>query len=179
MKQLLCLLFIFLFLIVGCAPAPFKPFTPPQIKFDKLGPYDVQKILDQIPKPSKLVPIYAKINGDKITELPESKRSEATDILLVPKEYAKVAGLVKLAVTYKSIAIEQGNLINTYIAQINALRELVSIERKKSIMYKELWADSENAYRQEKYAHNRDNLINRTGMYVITMGSIVVIALSL
>jgi hypothetical protein len=42
-----------------------------------------------------------------------------------------------------------------------------------------MWVDSENAYRQEKYLHERDNTINRTGMTLITIGAIIAVALAL
>ena len=165
-------------LMTGCAPAEFKPFKPPEIYYDRVDPYDIQITLDSIPKPSKLQPMYAVINEDKI-QIVTKESHKATHIVLMPKEYAKVGGLVKLAGTYKKIAIEQELLINTYIDQINALREMVKLEREKSIMYRELWVQSENAYRQEVAEHKRDNWMNRTAMYIITIGSIVAIALAL
>lgn len=167
---------ILFFLLCSCAPAKFEPYRPPEIKYDKLEDYDVQSLLANIPKPEKLEPIYVKLDGINITKV---SKEEATHILLAPKEYAKVGGVVKLATTYKEIAIEQETLINTYIAQINSLREMIVLERQKALLYRELWVDSENAYRQEKYEHDRDNALNRTGMYIITIGSIIAIALAL
>jgi len=177
-KQIIAIIITLLFL-VSCAPAPFNPYTPPEIKYDKLDHYDIKQTLAMIPKPEKLQPIYVKIIGDKIEQLPKERKNEATHILLVPKEYAKIGGLVKLATTYKAVAIEQETLVNTYIDQINALREMLTLERQKSILYRELWVDSENAYRQERASHKRDNALNRAGMYIITIGSVVAIALTL
>jgi len=165
-------------LMIGCAPAEFKPFKPPEIYYDRVDPYDIQITLDKIPKPDKLQPMYVVVNKDKI-QVVTKESGRATHILLVPKEYAKVGGLVKLAVTYKKIAIEQELLVNTYIDQINALREMIKLERQKSIMYRELWVQSENAYRQEVAEHKRDNWMNRSAMYIITIGSIIAIALAL
>lgn len=163
-------------LLCSCGPAKFDPYTPPEIKYDKLENYEVQSLLASIPKPEKLNPIYVRLDGNTITQVP---KDEATHILLAPQEYAKVGGLVKLATTYKKIAIEQETLVNTYIAQINALREMIVLERQKALLYRELWVDSENAYRQEKYEHDRDNALNRTGMYIITIGSVIAVALAL
>ena len=165
-------------LMIGCAPAEFKPFKPPDIYYDRVDPYDIQITLDNIPKPEKLKPLYVVVVKDKV-EVVTKESGRATHILLVPKEYAKVGGLVKLAGTYKKIAIEQELLINTYIDQINALREMVKLEREKALMYRELWVQSENVYRQEVAEHKRDNWLNRGAMYVITIGSIIAIALAL
>lgn len=170
---------VLLMFIVSCAPAQFTPYKPPEIKYDKLDQYNIEETLAMIPKPEKLQPIYVRLLGDAIEQLPKERKGEATHILLVPREYAKVGGLVKLATTYKAIVIEQEILVNTYIDQINALREMLVLERQKALLYRELWADSENAYRQEKSEHDRDNFINRTGMYMITIGSIIAIALAL
>lgn len=168
-----------LLLITGCAPSNFAPYQPPEIKYDKLQDYDIQFALTTIPKPDKLEPIYVRLEGTYITQLSKEEKDLATHILLAPKEYAKVGGVVKLAGTYKSIVIEQEMLVNTYIAQINALREMIVLERQKALLYRELWVDSENAYRQEKYEHDRDNTLNRAGMYIITIGSVIALALAL
>jgi hypothetical protein len=168
-----------LLLLTGCAPSKFEPYRPPEIKYDKLQDYDIKEALNNIPKPDKLVPIYVKLEGTYITQLTKEQKDQATHILLAPNEYAKVGAVVKLAGTYKEIVIEQESLVNTYIAQINALREMIALERQKALLYRELWVDSENAYRQEKYEHDRDNTLNRTGMYIITIGSVIALALAL
>ena len=170
---------IMILILISCAPATFKPFKPPAIQYDRLDGYFIQDQLDMIPKPEKLVPIYVIVKGETIQVIKKEEKSKATHILLAPKEYAKVGGLVKLAKTYKSLTIEQETLVNTYIDQINALREMLELERQKALLYRELWVDSENAYRQEVADHKRDNMINRTGMYLITIGSIIAIALAL
>ena len=163
-------------IVTSCAPAKFDPWTPPEIKFEPTPSYEIQEALKNIPKPEKLEPMYVIISGDKVEEVP---REQATHILLAPKEYAKVGGVVKLAKTYKEIVIEQEAIINSYIEANNALKEMLELERQKSLMYREMWVDSENMYRQEKYEHDRDNYINRTGMYIITIGSIIALALAL
>ncbi len=173
MSMFVCLCF----LCASCAPAKFTPVTPIEIKFDKTEAYEVQSQLAKLPKPSKLIPMYVKMNGQTIKELPTAEG--ATHILLVPKEYGKIGGLLKLTKSYKAVAIEQEYLINTYISEINALKELVSLERQKTLMYRELWVDSENRYRQEKSQHNIDNAINKTGLVIVTIGAIVALALAL
>ena len=165
--------------LASCSPAQFKPYTPPEIKYDKLDYYDIQQQLDMIPKPDKLIPVYVVISGETVTVLNKENKDKATHILLAPKEYAKIGGLVKLATTYKSLTIEQEALVNTYIDQINALREMLELERQKTILYKELWVDSENAYRQEKAEHDRSNFINRAAMVIVTIGALVVVGLAL
>ncbi len=164
------------FMVAACAPPQFEPWTPPEIVFEPTEPYEIQAALDSIPKPEKLKPLYVSMQGDTVTQVP---RDQATHILLVPREYAKVGAVVKLAKTYKKIVIEQEAIINSYIEANNALKELLALERQKVLMYREMWVDSENAYRQEKYLHDRDNLINRTGMTLITIGAIIAIALAL
>ena len=164
------------FVVASCAPAEFKPWTPPEIVFEPTELYDIQEALARIPKPEKLKPLYVSMQGDTVTQV---SRDQATHILLVPQEYAKVGAVVKLAKTYKQIVIEQEGIINSYIEANNALKELLALERQKVLMYREMWVDSENAYRQEKYLHDRDNLINRTGMTLITIGAIIAIALAL
>lgn len=176
MKKFITLLVLTTFLF-SCAPRPFNPAKPLELKFDPTADYSIQEKLAALPKPDKLVPVYVSITGDQIVKLDSPEG--ATHILLVPKEYAKIGSLLKLAKTYKSVAIEQEHLINTYISEINALKELVALERQKTIMYRELWVDSENRYRQERHEHTMDNAIHKTGLVLITIGSFIALALAL
>jgi len=177
MKKLIALLIVGIFLI-SCAPPPFKPFKPEVIRFDETPSYSVQEEIDKIPKPEPLKRMYVK-KVDDTTYQVVSDRAEASHIMLAPKEYAKVGALVKLTKTYKELVIDQEALVNTYIEQINALKELYAMEQRKSEVYRELWISSENAYRQEKWEHDWDNRLHKTGLYVITIGSIVVMLLLL
>ena len=177
MKKIIALLIIGLF-IVSCAPAAFKPFKPEPIKFDETPPYSVQEDLDKIPKPEPLKRMYVKKVTDTTYEVVAIKE-EATHIMLAPSEYSKVGALVKLAKTYKELAIDQEALVNTYIEQINALKELLAMEQRKSEVYRELWISSENAYRYEKWEHQKDNFFHKVGLYGITIGSVVVLLLLL
>lgn len=177
MKKLIAIILIGAFLI-SCAPAPFKPFKPEQIVFEKTPAYSVQEDLDKIPKPEPLVRMYVKKVTESTYEVVAVKE-EATHIMLAPAEYAKVGALVQLAKTYKELALDQEILINTYIDQINALKELLSMEQRKSEVYRELWISSENAYRYEKWEHQKDNFFHKTALYGITVGSIVVLLLML
>ena len=177
MKKLMTLLIIGVFLL-SCAPAPIKPFKPEAIKFDETPPYSIQEQLDKIPKPDPIKRMYVKKLTDKTFEIVADKK-EATHIMLAPKEYAKVGAVVKLAKTYKELVLDQEILINTYIEQINALKELYAMEQRKAEVYRELWISSENAYRQEKWEHDWDNRLHKTGLYAITIGSIIVMLLLL
>lgn len=177
MKKIITLLIIGMFLL-SCAPAPIKPFKPEAIKFDESPAYSIQEDLDKIPKPSPIKRMYVKKLTDKSFEVVADK-AEATHIMLAPKEYAKVGAVVKLAKTYKGLILDQETLINTYIDQINALKELYAMEQRKAEVYRELWISSENAYNQEKWEHAWDNRIHKAGLYGITIGSIIIMLLLL
>ena len=178
MVKYFSIIILMIFSLVSCAPTPVlvKEY-PLQINFEKTPEYSVQDKLANIPKPDKLKPMYVKISGDDI-QIVET-REEATHILLVPKEYAKIGALLKLAKTYKAVAIEQEALVNTYIAQINGLKELLELERQKSQLYQEMYVESENAYRTERYQHNMDNIANKVGHYVLILGSVALLLFSL
>jgi hypothetical protein len=177
MKRIVTLIIIALFFI-SCAPAPFKPFKPEQITFDKTPSYSIQEELDKIPKPEPLKRMYVKQLDDKTFQVVATSE-EATHIMLAPSEYAKVGALVKLAKTYKELVLDQEVLINTYIEQVNALKELLAMEQRKAEVYRELWISSENAYRQEEWEHKWDNRINKTAIYGVTAGSLIVLLLLL
>ena len=177
MKKIIALIICGLF-ILSCAPAPFKPFKPEPIKFEETPSYSVQEELDKIPKPDPIKRMYVKRVDDTTYQVVAGKL-EATHIMLAPSEYAKVGAVVKLAVAYKELAIDQEKLVNTYIEQINALKELLAMEQRKSEVYRELWISSENAYRYEKWEHQKDNFFHKAGLYGITIGAVVVMLLLL
>ena len=177
MKKLIALIIIGLFL-VSCAPVPFKPYKPEPITFEDTLPYSVQEEINKIPKPEPLKRMYVKKVDDMSYQVVEDKTT-ATHIMLAPSEYAKVGAIVKLTKTYKQLVLDQEKLMNTYIDQINALKELLAMEQRKSDSYRELWISSENAYRYEKWEHDWDNRIHKTGLYGITIGAIVIVLLLL
>lgn len=177
MKKIFILILIGVF-AVSCAPSEFKPFKPEPILFEDTPPYSVQEELDKIPKPDPIKRMYVKKLSDTDFQVVETKE-EATHIMLAPAEYAKVGAVVQLAITYKNLVLDQEKLVNTYIEQINALKELLAMEQRKSEVYRELWISSENAYRYEKWEHKWDNGLHKAGLYGITIGSIVVLLLLL
>ena len=164
-------LIILYLLSFGCAPAKFITREPLDTKFEPTPSYNID--LSKIPKPSKLQPMFVDENFQEVTP------DKAKFILLVPGEYAKIAALVKLAKAYKNIIKEQEILVNTHVDIINALKEYVVLEKAKAKEYRQLWADSENAYRQERYAHSLDNAINKGAFGLMSIGSFLIMFLLL
>lgn len=174
MRKILSVILLGILLLpIGCLPPKFIPSEPPDlnVKFDPTPPYTID--LSKITKPGKLKPIFVDENFKQVP------MEEAKFILLAPVEYAKIAALLKLAKAYKGIVKEQEILVNTHVDIINSLKEYVALERAKAKEYRQLWADSENAYRQEKYAHSLDNAINKGSMGLMMIGSLVVMFLLL
>ena len=163
-KKYLTYLALFLFLLTSCAPAQIKPAEMFQPQFQKTPPYEVN--LD-LPKPDKIVPIYVDDNFQETTI------DKAKFVVLAPKEYAKVAALLKLAKNYKAIAKEQQVLVNIHIDTINALKEYVALEQAKARAWQELAVHWENTYNREAYYHKVDNAINKGTFATIAIGVIV------
>ena len=143
-----------------------------KVEYKPTPPYNID--LTRIPKPEKLKPLF--MNKD-FKEVDDMER--AVYVVLVPKEYAKIAALLKLTKTYKGIIGEQEKLINTHIEIINSLKEYLALEQAKTEEYRNLWVDSENAYRQERYNHKIENAINKGLLGAISIGSIIAVILAL
>jgi len=167
-RSLIALLSL-LFLISACAPKEFTPYKPQPIHFEKTPIYQLDLSVIQTLKPEKIKPIFVNENFEKVS------KDEAKFVVLVPREYAKIAAILKIAKAYKDIAKEQEVLINTQINIINSLKEYVALEQAKAEEYRKLWADSENAYRQERYDHKIDNAINKVTFGAIFTGAIIAI----
>jgi len=160
-----------LFLSFGCAPAIFTPTEPTKVEFDATPDYELD--LSTLPKPDKIKPIFVDENFKQVPV------EEAKYILLTGEEYAKIAGLLKYAKAIKDISKEQETLINIYISEINSLKELSETQQVISDLYRQLWADSENAYRQERHAHQVDNVVNKISLGAISIGSLLMLLLIL
>lgn len=169
-KRFALILVVLSLIFTGCTPPKFVPKEYPKVEFEPTPSYEAN--LDEIEVPGK--PVKILLDGNfQITE----DQTKARYIAFAPKEYTKVQAYVLAGKSYKEIAIEQEKLINTYIEQINALKELIALEQAKAEQYRQLWADSENAYRQERYEHRIDNMINK-GIFV-TIGALVIAILAL
>ena len=155
------------FLLIGCAPSKFSPREIKKLEFTKTPQYKLD--LKKIPAPPKMKFIYM----DKDFKVVE--KDQATYMILVKKEYAKVAALGKVINALISVSKEQEVLINADINIINSLKEFIALERAKADEYRNLWIDSENAYRQEQHLHKIDNAINKTTTAVISIAAIVAI----
>jgi hypothetical protein len=178
MKPLLAMLCL---IFCACASPKFEPFNPPIIDVQPTPPYSVKEQLDNLPMPKKLIKTWVKEEKDSKgnTFFVPSTKEEATHLLITSDQYANVGVLLQRAIALKAIALEQETLVNTYIDQLNQVKKLFVLEQNKAGTYRQEWIDSENAYRQEKAQHTLDNRINRTGMYLITIGSIIVLAIAL
>jgi len=171
MRVLPIIIGVLYLLSLGCAPAKFIAREPLDVKFDPTASYEID--LSKIPKPNKLKPIFMDENFNQVP------MDQAKIIVLSTQEYAKIAALVKLAKTYKTIIKEQEMLVNTHVDIINSLKEYVALEKAKAREYRQLWADSENAYRQEKYSHSLDNAINKGAFGLMSIGSFLIMFLLL
>lgn len=174
MNKWLVLLILF-FTLSGCVTIPERQETiNDRLMFEKTPEYSID--LNTIEKPKKLIPQYALIENNTITF---TSRDQATHIVLVPEEYAKVAELLNVTITYKSIIKEQEVLINTYIAEINSLKELLALQQEINNQYKQLWINSEKAYQQQKADYDRQSIISKIGYAITLIGGGVLLALAL
>lgn len=164
------LFIIFACFLCGCS-STIQGIKPEPIQFTKTQPYNIQEDLNKIQKPDVINPTYVQIINNKIII---TDKLHATHILLNPSEYAKIGAVVRLAGDYKTVILDQEQLVNLYISQINVLKELLELERQKSISYYQLYANAQNLYNSERREHLLDNIINRGLLGIISVGLILV-----
>jgi len=179
MRKYLIYIMITCFLFMNCAPVEFIAAKPKPLNLAKADVYDIQSELAKISKPKRIVRRYAKFNEDKTQLVFVDDPKEADVFILVPTQYGKINQLKELAITYKSIIIKQEKLINLKNETINELQKILQLTERERDVAISAWENSENAYRQEKAEHKRDNFVNRATMYIITVGSIVLLAVGL
>jgi hypothetical protein len=117
-------------MLIGCAPKPFEPFTPPSISFEETPPYSIN--LDAIPRPEPPEPMFLNDKFEIVSP------NEATMILFTTEEFSKIGALARLTSEYRKIIEEQAELVNIHIDISNSLKEYLELEKQKSLAYKEL-----------------------------------------
>jgi len=162
----LCVLFL-----VSCTPSQF---VPREMKTHKFEPTPLYELNTDIVLPDKPVKILLDKEFKVTTDVKQAKY-----IAFAPKEYTKVQGFLKARQSYQEITEEQEKLINAYIQTINALKEYIALQQLKAEEYRQLWADSENAYRAEQHQHKIDNMYHKTVISVMGLGAIVIAILAL
>lgn len=175
--DLITLLFL-IFILTNCATT-FEPYKPPEITFEKTPKFQVgfEKIDEESKKIGDVNLVFVKVNMDTNEIEMVDNDEDATHILLIPEDLNKITAKLEVGAKYKQIAISEEALINTYIDQINALKEFIEIERVKSLAYRELWVSSENAYREEKKDRRMDNLSNKITTFLLSGIAILAIVL--
>jgi hypothetical protein len=164
-------LFLCILFLVSCTPTQFIPREMKIHKFESTPIYELNADIILPDKPVKIL-----LDKDfKVT----TDAKEAKYIAFAPKEYTKVQGFLKARQAYQEITEEQEKLINTYIQTINALKEYIALQQLKAEEYRQLWADSENAYRAEQHQHKIDNMYHKTIIGVMGLGAIVIAILAL
>lgn len=155
-------------LMFGCSVKPHIPFKAPRIDFKRTPIYKV----DSIQKPSK--PSQILLDNEF---RPTQDNSKVKYVAFAPDEFAKVVALNQYSNELNSLVNKQEELINTDIATINSLKELIVIKEQMIDQYIVLWSNAENQYRVEKQEHTITRIENKaTWLGVVGM---VVLAITL
>jgi hypothetical protein len=181
MKPKVIFLVVVLITCLSCS-SKFEPFKPKPLDIQPYPAYSIQEQLNSIPKPDKIIRQYGKIitNDDGTQNIVFLDSPDNADVFILnPEELNKINQLKELAIAYKSIIIAQETLINTKIQTANELLTLIKMTERERDYAISAWENSENMYRYEASQHRKDNLINRVGMYFITVGSIVLMVVGL
>lgn len=154
--------------LVSCAPAPYKPFVPPEVKFEKTAPYVLD--LSALKKPGK--PTYVALDAN-MRPITVDNPGEAKYLAFTKDEFKKIMALSAAYNDQREVLESHEDLVNIYISEINALKELVALREQIIKQYVELYALSENAYRQERYEHKWDNAESKIVQILMAAGLVL------
>lgn len=167
MFKKLIMIFISILFFIGCAETTnFKEYKPNEIKFDETPAYELS---EKLKKPDAPKLIYLDENFQQTND-----KSKAKYVAMSDKEFKKIVALNKLYNTQEELLEKQEDLINTHIATINALKELIELKNVESEQYYKLWKNSEQAYQQERQQHLISNIINRTVTVLLAAGIVII-----
>lgn len=161
--------------LVGCATVdPIdKPLPPLQFEKEQTYVLDTSKLAETDP------PIFIQLVDDGRGGFRPVKPGEkAMFVALSEQELVKVKGMLTIKNAYKDISTEQAHLINIERDKINALKEMLSLERQSREMERELRLDTEKAYKQERKDHRLDNIVNRGTLVLTVVGGVAIAAIT-
>lgn len=167
MKKFLLLVAAFV-MLVSCAPSPYKPFVTPEIKFEKTPEYVLD--LSVLKKPGK--PIYVALDAG-MRPITSENPGEAKYLAFSKSEFKKIMALSAAYNDQRDVLEGHADLVNVYINEVNALKELLAIREQILNQYMEMHTLSENMYRQERYEHKWDNAENKIVQILLTAGLIL------
>jgi hypothetical protein len=97
---------------------------------------------------------------------------EAKYLAFSKSEFKKIMALSAGYNDQRKLLESHEDLVNVYISEVNALKELVALREQIIKQYIELYAMSENAYRQERYEHKWDNAESKIVQILMAAGLI-------
>lgn len=161
---------------ISCAST--KPFEAPKLEPAKFEPTEKYK-LDLTPlenaKPTPPVPVYAVMDEKKQTITITNDPKNANSVVFTTAEYAKVGSVIKIAATYKEVAIQEEALINLRIDEINSLKQLVAIKDAQIAVYRDMYMESMKLYNEERRQHHRDNVRHDIKEVIMFGGAIALV----
>lgn len=146
--------------IIGCATTNSKldPKVLDPIQIEKTEIYKIDtRNIDEL-----FISTLEDVNNNILIT---TNNDDETVIIMDEETFAKIADISEITEAYQNIINEQANLINVYIDEINALKELIKLERERAIVYKDLWVTSNELYLQEAKLRKRDNLMYNIKFY--------------
>jgi len=171
MKKLL-LAVCCLICLAGCiTPDIDKPL--PELYLDKEEPYVLDTSSLKMPEAPNFILLVEENNKFRIANDNETP----TYVALLQEDLVKIDAMVTIKKAYEKIAIEQAALINVERNKIDALKELLEIERNSRQLERTLRMDTEEALSQERKDHKIDNIISRVAVVVAIAGGVAIAAL--
>jgi len=171
-----CLTIVLSIWISGCATTPEidKPLEPLKFEKEQIYTLDTSKLAETDP------PNFILLIEDKNGTLRHCRADEEpTHVALSQDDLVKLDAMVTTKNAYKDISKEQGHLINIERDKVNALKEMLALERQNRQLERDLRQDVEKAYKQERKDHRLDNIVNRATLVVTVVGGVAIAAIGM
>ena len=161
-------------LLSNCATTDPIDMSLSSLVFNKENVY----VLDTSQLKETEPPNFIFLVQDSSGNYKEASLGENPDLVaLEQSELVKIDSLVTLKNAYKDIAKGQGHLINIEREKINAVKEMMVLERESRQIERNLRLDAERSYRLERRDHKIDNIISRATLIFTVVGGIAIAAL--
>lgn len=177
LRKLVFILFFCIFMI-GCETTPEIDKPLPEFSFEQEEEY----ILDVSSIPTINPPDFVFLKQDvkgklEIFDPDEEPNSIPVAVAFPVDQLNRIDALLEVKDMYKDISREQEALINIERKKVEALKEMLILERQNRQLERELRLAAEDAYRRERRDHRIDNLIHRGTMVVMVIGGVAIAAL--
>lgn len=159
--------------LCSCATTPEIDQPLPDLTFEKEEIYVLDLSELQLPEP----PNFIFLINDNGTLREATDYEQPTHVAMLQDDLNKIDAMLTIKRALEDVAKEQATLINIEREKVNALKELLALERSSRQLERTLRLEVEKTLHRERRDHRIDNIVSRATLVLTVIGGVAIAAL--